>query len=653
MHQTKRILQIIVTFLGLVLLLYIFYLTNQTLYVSPTGSDRNPGTQTKPLATIAAANRRLIFGGTIRLLPGIYREEIHLDPNRMLFQFPLVIEGTEAIITGSEPAATTTWTRCTPETCPDIPEKAIPHVVVSRWQTPRDPTIITETGPDGKIYDLPMARSPWHFADTANKTDTFLTDSTLANTLKLTGATAVVIDGGSRCGAFMYERQIIRYTPATGTMTFDVPAGAITYGIQENGIGPYTSYYVKNTPSLLDTPGEWYYNPHTQRLYLWPLTDQNPGLSSIEIGVRHIGIAVDRSNVRIRNLTIEGINDRKEGAFPDGGGIVIGTKPNEHIKNIMLSDLTLSHLGNAVRIAPPDTTEASGIWLRHLSLAHTTKSSVVMTAREPVPSNIRHVRIEQTAIRDAASEYFEAGIALTRVQDASIIGNTISDSTSFGIHVTGYENQPVVTAHIFINKNRITNVCTRQSGCSGIKFFGGPFRDTLISQNAVAHLVGHSYCDEKTNLRNGAASGIFLSNASGITVANNQLHENSAYGITAYPRQFKTTDNTIINNTISGSPVGIELTNALGEVDNNPVVYATRHDHTTIRGNIFRNDTTGIALDPAHPDTLRINANDYDRVKTDMQFRHTVLPTLRDIRNMFPQWETDSLWADIKNILSG
>lgn len=45
-------------------------------YVSPTGSDTNPGTQAQPWQTIAKANNTLVAGDTVFILPGTYTDQI-------------------------------------------------------------------------------------------------------------------------------------------------------------------------------------------------------------------------------------------------------------------------------------------------------------------------------------------------------------------------------------------------------------------------------------------------------------------------------------------------------------------------------------------------------------------------------------------------
>ena len=51
-------------------------LCGKEIFVSVKGSDKNPGTKTRPLATIAAAAKRAMPGDTVKIAPGIYREQI-------------------------------------------------------------------------------------------------------------------------------------------------------------------------------------------------------------------------------------------------------------------------------------------------------------------------------------------------------------------------------------------------------------------------------------------------------------------------------------------------------------------------------------------------------------------------------------------------
>ena len=51
-------------------------LCGRELFVSPSGSDKNPGSAKAPFKTIAFAASKAMPGDTVKIGPGIYREEI-------------------------------------------------------------------------------------------------------------------------------------------------------------------------------------------------------------------------------------------------------------------------------------------------------------------------------------------------------------------------------------------------------------------------------------------------------------------------------------------------------------------------------------------------------------------------------------------------
>ena len=63
------------------------------IFVSPAGKDRNPGTENAPLKTVAAAIRRARAGDCVKLLPGVFFEQIKIDKSGKK-NAPITIAGT-------------------------------------------------------------------------------------------------------------------------------------------------------------------------------------------------------------------------------------------------------------------------------------------------------------------------------------------------------------------------------------------------------------------------------------------------------------------------------------------------------------------------------------------------------------------------------
>lgn len=62
-------------------------------YVSPAGNDSNPGTLKKPFATIMFAAQKAEAGDTVKILPGLYREEIEFS-KKGTGSAPITFQGT-------------------------------------------------------------------------------------------------------------------------------------------------------------------------------------------------------------------------------------------------------------------------------------------------------------------------------------------------------------------------------------------------------------------------------------------------------------------------------------------------------------------------------------------------------------------------------
>lgn len=648
------------------LLIYVLIFNAPIIYVSPFGNDANPGTKAQPVKSIMNAYRRIRIGGTIRLQSGMYRESVSLLP-KPFFWGSITIEGPSdseppAVISGSESSRTTTWTRCTTESCPMINPAVISHVYVGRWSQDKNPSIITQITADGTVHTLPVARTPnisitdpdkwhenWWAADTSNASSHTLTDTqsraglqpgNLTTLGSVVGADAVMIDGNRRCGGFMYVRRITQNDQAQGTITFDQPVGASTYGIQENGIGPYVKYYLKNKPTFLDSPGEWYFDVPSTRLYVWPLQDDSPSTTTIEIGVRDTGIGIHTSNIRLRHLTVAGINDVSDSPNEKTGAIVIGNDTT-NIHNISLAHISLQNAGTGIAIGTAGQTSITSVYVDRLTIQDIAESAVLGVGTESTPSNIRGVRITNSVFRHAGSEINSPAISLTRVWDVLLSGNRISDSSDIGIFVKSYETNPGSVRNITVSGNDIRHVCQNASDCAAVKFFGGNFTGTEISGNTLTDNLGWSYCNEMSNHIVSSAAGIFISNASGITVEGNVSARN-AIGILAYPRQFLTMNNIFRHNRIQNARTGIRLESAEGEIDNNPRVYASRHNGTVISDNSFNNVSVALSIDPAEPKTMTINDNRYVHTDVVMNFRNTTLLHAADVSVLFPYWETRS-----------
>lgn len=643
---------------AIVLLLFIFSVSlarrQSDIFVSPEGNDINSGTKQHPVKSIQRGIDLVKPGSTVEILPGTYRETLTISDNST-FSWPLRLHGNTAngrgvILTGAEPASALIWSTCDSASCPGLPPAIARHVYTTTLNWAEPPTILIELVSNGSEHELIRARSPnprvenpdkfhefWWQATGTGQSQAILMDTTnLTGNVNVTGGRAFIVDGADRCGTFLYVRTVKTHNRTQGSLTMNAPIGALTYGNQENGISGYTKYFIDNAIGLLDSPGEWFYDNASQRLYVWPLEEKNPESLQVEIGRRDTGIHLNRSRVDIENITITTINDHDYFTSPTGAIVM---NPNREINTIGLRHLSILFSGSGIMAEPDHDGSIRNIVIDSTTLRDISKSSISMTGLPENANSLKNVKIHGSNIGQAGFPFNEAAIAVTRSNNVRITGNTINNVASYGIHVTGYEKNNNTARDILIADNSVSHACQNASGCAAIKIFGGSFSDTRISNNAVHDQLGWSYCREAKDRLSGYGMGIFISNASGIRVSSNQSVKNSGAAYLAFTRQLPAMNNSFEDNLAQDSGMGIVLQGAQEDSDADPQANSTRHDYTTIMHNTLKNNQTALVLDPAHPRTVRISGNIYKNNIDALSSAGEIISTPSAILRIFPYWE--------------
>ena len=214
----------------------------------------------------------------------------------------------EAAIYGSV-RITSGWVKANATTAPSIPN---PELVWHKSLTPLSNATkvvgeVTETG----IKRVYLARAPnfvntpkepmqkwWMFTGKArvpnalNLTDTKNFTWTEVNALK--GGDVWAIEDVVTMST-LWKQKIIDYNPTTKTITVDDP----------NFGGKDCKFYVENTPFLLDSPGEYYYDKAANRIFIRLEGDKDPNTTTIEIASKTTLISIaSKNNIEISGLTI-------------------------------------------------------------------------------------------------------------------------------------------------------------------------------------------------------------------------------------------------------------------------------------------------------------------------------------------------------------
>ena len=297
------------------------------------GDDGNAGsTPSTAFRTIQKAANAASPGTTVHILPGVYRESVRPAVDGVV-DAPITYVAEEGpgtvVVRGSDPSSSLHWVPLSGDPI-GLPEGVDPSNVyyadLSAWNLGEAPRFVVELdGQGGVEARLPLAREPdWHVetnwryhelwwtadggsrvaacdpsdpendwnCDLPSRCENRLTDvnhypepdpriegGDLTSLGDLTGASLIALD--AKWGHYFYKRPVVSHDVAGGRITVD---GTCLQdgGTSDPGLGWGTKYYLESHPALLDSPGEWWYDEATGRLYLWPPAAGDPGPPTLQ-----------------------------------------------------------------------------------------------------------------------------------------------------------------------------------------------------------------------------------------------------------------------------------------------------------------------------------------------------------------------------------
>ena len=281
--------------------------TPTTYYVSPSGSDSAPGTESQPFATVQHGVNQLSAGDTLILRAGNYHELVTVGQSGTagapitLAAYP----GETAALIGAQ-TVKGSWTLYNGSIY-SVPWPTQPMQVFS------DGHLLNEARwPNTAIEDL--AGMTYAIADAGNSTS--LTQANLPP-VDLTGAWIRIMAGQAWVG---YDRQIASDNQATGELSWTSPINALSMLVPRRG----NKFFVYGKLSLLDSPGEWYWDPSAQMLYVWTQDGASPA-GRVEAGVAPAVLNLSGQS----NIVVNGLQAR-------GGWISLQNSTSCTVKNFQL-----------------------------------------------------------------------------------------------------------------------------------------------------------------------------------------------------------------------------------------------------------------------------------------------------------------------------
>ncbi len=529
------------------------------------GNDANSGlSPSKAFKTIQKAANVVSSGALVHILPGVYRESIRPSSSGTS-NAPITYRAENGpdtvIIRGSTSSSSLIWTQLTENTI-GLPPSVDPHNVyyadITSWNIGSTPRFVVELNGNGQVEArLPLAREPdwnvvteWKYpeywwtadggsnpagcnpatdpnpaCDFASRSATQLTDRTNDNdppgvemgnltTLgNLTGGTLVAIDTVE--GHYAYRATIIGQDVAAGRITVDPPCEFDT-SVGSHGLGWGSKYYIEGKPYLLDTPGEWWYDITSKRLYLWPRTSGNPASMNIEISRRDLGIDLsNRSYINIEGIALD---------FFNNSAIYILNYPNDKSYGIILRNLDMQYANYGLNIAmgtyasTPIDNVIDGFTLLDSEIAYIDSQGLRMTdwwEDNADPNLFTHSGVLNTSIignefhhlgfrsdySTGLSFLFPNKLRFERnwVHDIAHNGVQFSNSVIQSTKEYGFEPNEIKIGDILVQDNIFERTCQLVSACAGIKIWG-PHRIVASSEisslqvtSSVTYLAGVTY----------------------------------------------------------------------------------------------------------------------------------------------------------------
>jgi hypothetical protein len=396
----------------------------------------------------------------------------------------------EAAIYGSL-IATEGWTQADATVAPNIPNPTMvwyKNIGILENKT----KVVCEITSEG-IKRVRLARSP-NFVDTPNEPMkmwwSFTNKANSGGYLNLTDANnltqspAAYYQGGDVWAiedavtmATLWKKNILNYNPTTKTIQVALDGGYATFG------GKDCKYYVENTPYLLDSPGEYYYDHSTGRIFIRLEGDKDPNTTTVEIASKSkLMNFSSKHDIEISGLTIgfTTYDDVRYGYNDGMPALMFQNSYNIAIKNCKFQYVNGGIMANG---AGPN-------WQITDNEMYFMDDFAVMLNGPDVMSILRN-KVVECGTRHLGRWYScIPTIAADPLTDAEVAGNIIEHAWGSAINLRWGKTNPsglnIPFIRGFVHHNRVTHSLQGVNDYGGIENWqGGPvFTYNNISEDA-------------------------------------------------------------------------------------------------------------------------------------------------------------------------